>query len=156
MLKYALIALLCSTPGYGNSYHLMYGVGANSSRLTDSRFIAIGHEWPAWSLFRVKTEGGIYHDNTQNSGAIGFISPSIGVATPTYPLYLKVFLGPALITQEDSRLTSILQFNHDIELGLRGETGVSVGINYKHLSNAGLWGANLGRDAFLLKLNFSY
>ncbi len=64
----------------------------------------------------------------------------------------EVFIGPAWISQTDSRLGSHPQLLHNINLGFQSEAGWSIGGGYGHTSNGNtLPGPNLGRDFFVFR-----
>lgn len=162
MLKYLLPLLILLSPisahaldaGYGT--YFKYGLGLNGGT-TDMKTFAFGYQSPLGLVFDYQLEGGMYVDNTEAQGLIGYINADVGLSVISKSgIYAKIFFGPALITQPDDRLSSILEFNHDLEAGFVDKRGVSLGVNYKHMSNAGLFPPNLGRDMLLLKLQIPW
>ena len=128
--------------------NLATGYSLNSSDRT--KIFTLGYQAPLSPIFRYKLEGGAYIGD----GSSPFFGPSLGVGTGSGAFYAEYFLGPSILFIPDGRLTSWYQFNHDLGFGIHGDNGVSMGVNYKHLSNAGLEGANLGRDFLMLKIGF--
>lgn len=156
MNKSVLLLLLMPTLAHAVEPYVKYGLGLNSD-ITNVKVIAAGVETPAFGFFNYQFEGGAYYDNTQTQGLIGFSSASLGVSVKSASgLFAKMYVGPALITQTDSRLGSIFEFNIDLEAGLYDYRGIQFGADYKHMSNAGLFPNNIGRDMFLLKMQFPW
>ncbi len=58
----------------------------------------------------------------------------------------RVMAGPAIVTTPDAMLGGPFAFTEDFFLGIRGDEGATVGLKYKHISNAGLEPPNVGRD----------
>lgn len=148
MYKTVLFLAMAATAEAGQPY-LMYGGPINTPGSSGIKAGAIGYQAPLGTLIDYKLEVGGYvvPDATRY-----YFSPSLGLSTKTSPIYASIFFGPAALTAADERLTSWYQFNHDLEVGLKGNNGVSIGLDYKHMSNAGLSGANLGRDFLMLKV----
>lgn len=150
-----LLIPLNSFAGSGGTYW-KFGLGIDSPS-TSTKIIATGYQGPLWHVLDYQLEVGMFNDNNQSQGLIGFMGASVGVSVVTHSgFYSKLFAGPALITQTDSRLSSILEFNEDLELGLINDSGVSIGADLKHMSNAGLWPPNIGRDFLLLKVQIPF
>lgn len=70
--------------------------------------------------------------------------------------YAQVFSGVALITAPDCRLSSVLQFKHDVGIGIKDERNVGIGLDYSHISNAGITLPNLGRDMLQVRVEFPF
>lgn len=158
-MKYiiALLFLLVSTNAKAE-YFFKYGLGLNNPFPdTSTKLMSIGMNDSLYSFIDYQLETGVLVDNSQIQGAVGFIGPSIGLRTKTTEgLYAGFFVGPALITQPDSRLASIFEFNNDFELGIKDPRGVGIAVDYKHFSNAGLTQGNIGRDFFTVKLTLPF
>jgi hypothetical protein len=150
-----IVSLLLSSTTYANEY-IKYGVGLNGvPGATKSLFV--GYQADITQVFMYQLEMGGYRDTNQVQGAVGLVSASIGVNTiSTSGVYMKVFFGPCFNTQGDSRISGNFQFNNDIELGIKGINSFSIGLDFKHISNAGLLSPNQGRDFLMLKLQLAY
>lgn len=156
-MKYLIALLMLIMPNLAHGagdYFLKYGLGMNNGNFpnTSVKLISLGRIAPLYSLIDYQLEGGIFDDNSQPQGIIGFAGASLGVRTKSPGLYASFFIGPSLVTETDTRLASIFEFNNDLEVGVRDSRGLSIGINYKHFSNAGLTPNNIGRDFFTIKL----
>ena len=137
--------------------YLKYGLGLNTSYITDVKTFAVGVQRPLVAVFDYQLETGVYSDVSQTQGLIGYTNACLGVSVNAQAgVYVKLFSGPALVTQTDTKLSGVFEFNHDFELGLRDNRGVSLGLDYKHMSNAGLYPNNVGRDFLMLKLQLPW
>lgn len=157
-MKYliALLMLIMPNFAYGaGDYFLKYGLGLNNGPFPDTsvKLISVGRIAPLFSVVDYQLEGGMFDDNNQPNGIIGFAGASLGVRTKSPGIYASFFIGPAYVSQTDSRLASNFEFNNDLEIGVRDSRGLSIGVNYKHFSNAGLTPNNIGRDFFTIKLS---
>jgi hypothetical protein len=152
----ALLTLLLSSTSLADGGYLKYGIGVNDTPGA-TKAIFTGYQADITKVFMYQLELGGYRDNNQSQDLIGVVSASIGVNTESNSgFFLKVFFGPSLISQGDSRLSGNFQFNNDLELGIKGFNDFSIGLDFKHISNAGLVPPNQGRDFLLLKLQFAY
>lgn len=68
--------------------------------------------------------------------------------------YLSAFIGPAAISQVDSKLGSWYQFKIDFGVGIKVDSGKALGFHYEHFSNAGIVQPNIGRDILALSVQF--
>lgn len=139
MKKLALLAILFSTLAYADHIDLSFGPSLNGG--TNPKFAALGYE-------KVFDPGSLLLE----CGAM-FAGPPIGmcslvlsarVETPT-GLFVRMGVGPALVTRTDDRLSSIGEFNIQGAIGF-SQGGWDIGLGYRHYSNAGLVPPNFGRD----------
>lgn len=149
--------MLMSTLAFANDGHyIKLGVGVDDD-VSSVKFGAIGYQAPLISLFDYQLEGGAFTNKNELSHLTEFVGASIGVSVSTQSgLYSKFFSGPALLSHKDSRLSSVFEFNNDVEFGLSDAKGTSIGVCFKHMSNAGLVFPNYGRDFGLVKLQFTF
>jgi hypothetical protein len=149
MYKYVLIILFLSLNALADGEKLMrlqLGMD-NSPSLPDVKALSLGYSNSLTYIFDYKIEGGLFTDLTQSQGIIGFGGPSLGLSSKTKSgFYSKIYFGPAFITQTDTRLGGLFEFQTDIEIGLSDYRGIDIGISYKHISDAGITPLNLGRD----------
>jgi hypothetical protein len=149
----AVIISLISLAAKADPY-LKAGLGLNN-RLGITKAFFIGNQSYLGKYFLWQVEGGGFVDINSKS-SLGLISASFGVHATGSNFYAKFLIGPALMTGTDDRLSSLFEFNDDLEFGIKGKSGAEVGVNYKHLSNAGLVGPNLGRDFLMLKVQLPF
>lgn len=86
-----------------------------------------------------KLEGGA-------SGPMAYGTVALGLKAESGPFFVRYWVGPTIISVTSDRLSGQFQFNHDLELGIKANNGVEFMAGYKHMSNAGIAGPNLGRD----------
>ena len=149
-----LLAFLVSIPT--QAAYLKFGGSIGNSVTFGTKFLAIGHQDHLLSLLDYQLESGYILDNEFPGlyrALYVSIAPGFSIVKTDY--YLKVFCGPALISNTDVHLSSIFEIATDIELGLRDIRGLDLGVGYKHMSNAGLVPPNLGRDFLYFKININ-
>ena len=133
--------------------YFKFGSGLDGA-FGSSKLGAFGYQEEIFGPLHSQIEGGMF---TRDGGYALFGAYSIGISVLTSGgIYAKVFTGPALLSGTDSRLSSLLEFNNDLELGLRDLSGVELGLVYKHMSNAGLWEPNPGRNWLMLKVSIPF
>lgn len=142
------LLMLLSTPALAaEGYFGKYMVSA-TGEASSQKGLSFGRQ-SEWSIFETKTEGGFWVDNTGRQGAEGstFLSYSVGIEPRWGALYLNVFQGVAVLSNKDTVLGGHFQFVEDVGLGIRDqEKGTAVGVFYKHISSAGIYKPNVGRD----------
>lgn len=112
----------------------------------ESKFINVGHRENTILGLTYQYEAGGWTDVAGGGrGGSGYGAVQAGVQT-NGPIYARVMTGPALITSPDSYLGGYLNFTEDFYIGLKGPNGNTVGVKYKHISNAGITQPNVGRD----------
>ncbi len=151
-----LLALLTTPALADGGTYLKVGVGLNSDP-SSVRTLFVGYQRPLTQLLFYQLELGALKDNHDAYGIRVLTSASIGVSTVSSSgIYIKVFFGPSFLSHPDDRLSGHFQFNNDFELGIKGTNDISIGLNYKHISNAGIVMPNLGRDLLLIKIQLPY
>jgi hypothetical protein len=132
---------------------LKYSVSA-SDKFATQKGLSFGYQEEILFL-DVKWEAGFWADNSGRQGAksSAFGSYSVGLEPTVGSFYVNFFQGVGLITHPDTVLGGPFQFFEDIGLGIRDlERGISIGLQYKHISSAGIFQPNLGRDTFGIQL----
>lgn len=72
------------------------------------------------------------------------------------PLNIGAFTGVALLSSPGNAMSSVYQFKHDIGIGYTTKEKMGIGIDYSHLSNAGLIKPNTGLDFVQLRIQFPF
>ena len=171
-----LVALIVAWFGLGEDYtrershpvrkqtesYLRYGVGLAGSAKNSAaelKFLGLGYqasfsEFQRYDFLVWQGEAGAWADNAGGGrSSSGYASFGIGLRVNAGPIVLSSVHGPGLITTPDSYLGSVPQFFHDICAGLQDSTNkASFSFCYKHISNAGIWQPNVGRDLMDVKL----
>lgn len=136
---------------------LKYSVSARNG-ISSQKGLSWGYQDEILFLDK-KWEVGFWSDQSGYPGAksSAFGSYSLGVE-PTYGgLYVSFFQGIALITHPDTVLGGPIQFVEDIGLGIRDKKrGTSFGLQYKHVSSAGIFKPNRGRDTFGIQVRIPW
>ncbi len=155
---YVLLLLLSTafaTENHPYSPFLKLAGSLNAPSLVTNKLVSGGYQHKLAGLFDYQLEGGFFVDNPTHSKTV-FISPSVGITSSNPLIYSKVFVGPTLITHTDEHLSTPYQFNIDLEAGIKDTRGNTIGVGYKHFSNAQLCNgcSNLGRDFLYLRVGF--
>ncbi len=138
-----------------------YGLGVfNSAKdsAAETKFASLAYQDEFLGLFIYQFEGGFWYDTREDMGrrSSAFAGASIGVDVDVRPFFAQWLVGPSVISTKDSYLGGPLQFNNDVAFGLRDHRGNSVGIGYKHLSSAGIFEPNKGRDFLMLRIGIPW
>lgn len=119
--------------------------------ITTNKLISLGFTGDLTRVFKYRFEGGLFALNDAGPNTrTWFTGVSLGTGVTGDWYYARVFTGPALVSRTDDHLNTPLEFNTDIEVGLRDKTGVELGLGYKHMSNGGITNPNLGQDFMYL------
>jgi hypothetical protein len=136
----ALSLLVCSVANAGQ-LSLSFGPSLDGT-LGTKKALQLGYE-VKWGAPFLEIEAGGWNEP---NGASFMGSAMFGVHVTTQDgIFAQVGFGPAVVSQTDDRLSSLL------EAHLRGRVGAEMGGwfvcgQYDHLSNAGAVGPNLGLD----------
>lgn len=82
-----------------------------------------------------------------------FLASGLGVEPEYKDFNLEAYSSLAVISKRDSRLSTNLQFKHDIGVHYKIGDGYKAGVVYNHFSNAGIKQPNLGRDFVSLSIS---
>jgi len=152
----ALILLLCGN-ALANEAYVKYGLGVfqhEPNSLAEIKMLELGYQRPIWSVMTQQYSLGGWadqrHDLGRKSG--GFAAYSLGVTPEWESVYFQALWGVAGITNPDSYLGGYGQFKGDLCAGAKDMKGVSVGVCYSHLSSAGIFLPNKGRDFTLIRM----
>ncbi len=95
--------------------------------------------------------GGILTDGDITSGYVFLQFGS--VLHPFDWMYVDHYFGPGFLTKSNSKLTGHLQFSMHMGIGWRDPVkGTTIGMNWKHVSNAGIQSPNKGMDFLLIQV----
>lgn len=136
--------------------YIGYGVGVGHSAehgATETKVLNLGYRDDLFLGLSYQMEVGYFNDiagNGRKSSA--WVGPSLGVEVNAYPLTLRQMIGPSFLSTTDSYLGGHFQFNNDLYVGLKDKQDRSIGVNYKHLSSAGIYQPNIGRDLILVQV----
>lgn len=95
-------------------------------------------------------------DNPRRSSS-GFLGYSVGLRVKAQYIYVESLWGICGISHPDNTfLSGNFQFMQDLGIGFIDELGRSIGISYKHISNAGIQIPNKGRDALQIQVGIPF
>ena len=156
-MRYLLILLLAlNCYADDKDIYLKFNTGIDD-KIGSARLLAVGYQAPFYKILDYQLEGGAFRDSHQVQSTIAYGSATLGFTVNAQSgTYAKIFAGPALVSSTDSRLSSIFEFNDDLELGIRDKRGLALGISFKHISNAGLVPPNTGRDFVGFKVQLPF
>ena len=154
-MKYLLILLLGFNIAQADLI-VKYGaeIPKKDEGLGASKALFLSYQSLLNRLFIYQYETGFWADNAGSGRKSSFLTgPSIGVNVEAGYFYAQALSGPAIISATDSLLGGHLQFNNDVSFGIKDlKTSNTFGIDYKHISSAGLASPNAGRDFILIKV----
>jgi len=137
-----------------------YGLGVFSSAdygRGETKSFSLGYEDDWFGPFIYQYEGGIFADQGGNGrSSSGFGNISVGVETNPGYLVLRSLWGVGAITTPDSMLGGWFEFNQDFLLGVKDDKGHIIGLDYKHISSAGIYNPNRGRDFILVHVEIPW
>lgn len=94
-------------------------------------------------------------DDSRRSGV--WASAGLGLLVNLQPVELRSGWSIAGISNPDSQLGGHFpEFNGEFYLGLRDKKGAAIGLQYEHISSAGIVMPNQGRDFVTLQLGQSW
>lgn len=134
---------------FGDEIYLTGAVGvfnSGKSSLSESKYMNIGYRSDlGW--FKQGFEGGAWIDRVPGRNGSLYGAYQLGYEVVTHDgLIARIMTGPALISTTDEYLGGHFQFKDNIYLGVKDDEGRTIGINYNHLSSAGIETPNQGRD----------
>lgn len=157
-----IIGSLLAKVSLADETYFKFGVGvfnsAKDSR-AESKVAAIGHQNSLFSkYFLQQFEAGAWNDSRKDLGRKNnaYASYSVGLPIEIGNFYTQYLVGVALFVTTDSYLGGIGQFCQDVGVGFVGDNGNRIGIGYKHISSAGVFSPNIGRDYVMLKMGVPF
>jgi len=138
---------------------LAYGVGVfNDAKYFtgQNKYFEAGYRSFLYNGIYWQYKGGYWGegspDQTRKSGF--FASSGPGLEIDLQPLEVRSGYGIAMISTPDSQLGGVFpQFQGELYIGLRDSKGDGMGLEYNHISSAGIVTPNAGRDFVVLQLS---
>jgi hypothetical protein len=122
--------------------HLAVSFGPSLNGGATPKLVQAGYEYLLTNGSLLATCGAMF----EGGETIGTCSALVSARVQTPGgMFTRVGIGPAFITETDSRLSSIFEFNIQGAVGWT-QNGWDIGVVYNHYSNAGIWPPNFGRD----------
>lgn len=151
-----IIGLLLSVNAYADAF-VSYGFGlfhSAKNSVVETKNASLGYRGGIFKNLHHKVELGGWTDTRKDLGrnGAGYGFYSLGVYVDADNFYGYSFVGAGGVTRTDSMLGGHFQFSEDVGIGIKDKRGVSIGLNYKHISSAGIYNPNQGRDFLQLSL----
>lgn len=161
-MRISLLLIICALTS--NSYadtFVKYGLGIFNSALDEPievKTLSVGRQMHINEYLIWQYEVGGWIDNRSDMGRDGsaFADLAIGLNVDAGPFYAQTLTGVAGLSNIDSYLGGHAQFNHDVAVGFKAKSGASLGLNYKHISSAGIFEPNYGRDFLTIRLGLPF
>lgn len=151
-------ALLLMSDGQAGELVLDGGVGVfNSGKtsLSETKMLTLGVQEGVTGPLQARLVGGGWIDNAGGGkGGSALASGQLGFEVNNNGTVFGIFSGPTVISSPDVLLGGRFQFMDDIHLGIQDKQGNYEGVMYRHLSSAGIYPVNIGRDVIALELRF--
>jgi len=146
--------VLAETPDSETEFKI--GVGAFNSakdQRAEVRAIQLGYSEELFLGLRQKTEFLGWLDSRGDMGrkSGGYLAKSVGVDVSPGYFYAQFYIGVGVLIPTDSYLGGPIQFTEDFSIGIRDNDKKSIGVAYKHISSAGIFVPNVGRDFIMLR-----
>lgn len=153
----AIFALFSTSSFAGEGTFLKYSVSA-TDKISSQKGLSFGYQ-SEFLFLDTKWETGFWSDQSDRPGAksSAFGYYSVGVE-PTYQgLYVNFFQGVGAITHPDSVLGGPFQFFEDFGFGIKDrKRKTALGFQYRHVSSAGIFRPNKGRDMFGIQVRIPW
>ncbi len=153
-----LLPLIFISSVQANELSFGLGLGIGNSAVNSSvetKVLTASHIWDIYDGFYAKARAGYFSDKSGDPTrqSSGFGSFGLGMLVDLKPIEVRVGYGLAAITTPDSYLGGQFpQFSGDLYLGVRDRVGNGIGVSYQHISSAGIWTPNVGRDFMILEV----
>ena len=153
-MKFLLFLLLISISAKADEVFMGYGMGVFNS--TDTKILNIGYRQDLYGGFYWSYKGGFWADTsgdpTKSSSL--FASTGPGFLIDLNPVEIRNGIGLSAISNPDSMLGGAFpQFQEDLSVTLRDIHGNGIGVQYSHVSSAGIYNPNIGRDFVIIELS---
>lgn len=158
LIFFILLFSIITTANDGPMIKAQYGLGlgdiANGEAFNGSeRNLNVGYYNKLNKVLGWDVHGGIL---TADDITSGYVFVQFGsVLHPFDWLYIDHYFGPGFITKGNSKVSGGLNFSMHMGMGWRDpNTRMTIGMNWKHISNAGLRKPNKGMDFVLVQVGF--
>lgn len=159
MKKFILCILLFCSVVQADEGFMSFGVGAFNSAKEHTGEVKAGNLGLREEIYQGiywQYKLGYWGDGSGDPTRKGsfYASTGPGMLIDLRPLELRAGYGLAAISTPDSYLGGRFpQFNGEIYAGLRDHRGNGIGLQYEHISSAGIVTPNQGRDFMVLQLS---
>lgn len=140
---------------YSSAMIGVFNSGKNS--LSETKLVSFGVRQDLFMGLVQQFEGGGWIDIAGHGRQSSpYAAYQVGVET-SHVITARVMTGPCIIGSPDSYLGGVFpEFKEDFFLGIRGDNTNTVGVKYQHISNAGIFNPNVGRDFMGVEVGVSF
>lgn len=128
------------------------GFGSNGNILNSSeKNFNVGYYNKLSKVLGWDIHGGILTEGGQTSG---YTFAQFGLVLHPFDwMYVDHYFGPGYVTKGNNKISGGLNFSIHIGMGWRDPNArMTVGLNWKHISNAGITQPNRGMDFWLVQV----
>lgn len=139
---------------------LKYGVGVAESAKdghSETKTMSFAYRNSIMGPFVYVVNTGFWTDTRSDLNRHGSLFGSIGpgLYVDAGSVYGEASCGLGVISQKDSMLGGRFpQFDNNMGVGIKDKNNYAIGLNYHHVSSAGIEKPNRGRDFIEVKLTF--
>ncbi|MCX9024629.1 MAG: acyloxyacyl hydrolase [Candidatus Methanoperedens sp.] len=153
------LVLLIASSAHSQELGFSYGLGVfNSAKLSavEVKVVNLAYRYEILNGLYWQAKVGYWGDGSGNPTRKGsfYASTGLGMKLDFRPIEFRSGWSLAGISQTDGYLGgNFPQFNGEIYVGVRDKKGNGAGIKYEHISSAGYFAQNVGRDFILLEMS---
>lgn len=157
--KAFIILLLASNSALADEVYVNYGVGLAESAVNsvvETKMVDLGERHYLLGGLYWQNRVGFWGDGSGNPDRKSsfYGSSGLGVEADLNPVEIRSGWGLAVISTPDGYLGgSFPQFNGNLGVDLRDKSGAAIGLEYSHVSSAGVLSPNKGRDFLTIELS---
>lgn len=166
IVAWVLLCLVASSilrDAHADEVFANYGVGVFASAAgghpASTKAFSLGYREEMYGPWNIQYKVGYWGDGSGSNGrkSSGYASVGPLFKADFSPVEIHTGWGLAAITTPDSYLGGMFpQFNGQVGLVLRDHRGAGIGIDYEHISSAGLVVPNQGRDFVTVSISESW
>lgn len=149
IFKPVMLAFVFLASGWGNADDFVIDFGVEPIKknysYSDVMTLRLGYVQEVKPNVLWKVDFGYWKDDRKGGANSFYGGPSIGLQVEPWIFLVQVFAGVNYITQRDEYLGGNWQFKEDLFLGLQEGNG-SIGLTFTHLSSAGIYKPNIGKN----------
>ena len=152
-----LLASFLLMPSDAEAWQIRFGPGVmtGAPSIADVKYLSIAKEWSLKENVYWKIEGGGWTDNRKTGSNSFMLGPAVGLVLRPWILDVRVSVGIAAISHTDDYLGGHFQFYEDLFGGIR-DGGAAIGFTLSHLSSAGIFMPNRGRNFLTLTAMYDF
>ena len=157
MNKLALLFLLAIGPNsHASNLSLNFGVEPVKKSGSFSDVLTLQASYDAAMTaqnLRWRFETGYWNDKRPGGENSFFLGPSLGLEITPWIFYVEIYAGVVYISDRDIFLGGPWQFKETVFFGL-AEFKASIGLTLSHISSAGIYKPNAGRNFLMLTAKY--